>query len=113
MLEAGDTLLVCYRRLFANDDNRFFLGKVDAYDAGVVKLTGHSFLRDTVSGQMAEKSSLMTKLLSISSGTLLIYQLPANVELAKLRFEHKLMKLSLVDDAGFSLDLSEKLYRQN
>lgn len=113
MLEAGDILLVCYRRLFANDDNRFFLGKVDAYDTGIVKLTGHSFLRDAVRGEMTEKSSLTTKLLSVSSGTLIIYQIPTHVELAKLRFEHKLTKLSLVDDAGFMLDLSEKMFHQS
>lgn len=113
MLETGDLLLVCLRRLFPTDDNRFFLGKVEAYDAGIVKLTGHSFLPDNVTGRMVEKSSLTTKLLSISSGTLIIYQLPAHLDLTKLRFEHHLMKLSLLDDAGFNLDLSERMYRQS
>lgn len=113
MLESGDILLICYRRLFSNDENRFFLGKVEAYEAGIVKLTGHSFLRDSVTGQMAEKSGLATKLLSISSGSLIVYQLPSTLQLANLKFVHQMMKLTLVDDQGFSLDLTEKIYRQS
>jgi hypothetical protein len=113
MLNTGDILLVCYRRLFANDENRFFLGKVDAYDAGIVKLSGHSFLRDAVSGHMAEKSGLVSKIFSISSGSLIVYQLPATLQLDQLRFEQHMLKLSLVDDNGYSLDLTEKLYRQS
>ncbi|KKO45920.1 hypothetical protein WG68_07875 [Arsukibacterium ikkense] len=113
MLESGDLLLICYRRLFSNDENRFFLGTVDDYQAGIVKITGHSFLRDSVTGQMAEKSDLATKILSISSGTLIVYQLPATLALHNLRFEQKMMKLTLLDDQGFALDLTEKTYRQN
>jgi len=113
MLNTGDILLVCNRRLFANDENRFFLGKVDAYDAGIVKITGHSFLRDAVSGHLTEKSGPASKILAISSGSIIVYQLPATLELSKLRFEHHMLKLALVDDNGFSLDLTEKVYRQN
>ena len=113
MLESGDLLLICYRRLFSNDENRFFLGKVDDYQAGIVKITGHSFLRDSVTGKMAEKSDLATKILSISSGSLIVYQLPSTLVLADLRFEQKMMQLILLDDHGFSLDLTEKLQRQN
>lgn len=111
MLKQQDLLLVCYRRLFANDENRFFLGKVDAYENGIVKLTGHSFLRDGMTGQMTEKSSQTTKIMSISSGSLIVYVLPDGVNMDALRFEQQMMKLTLLDDNGFSLDLTEKSFR--
>lgn len=111
MLKQQDLVLVCYRRLFANDENRFFLGQVDGYENGIVKLTGHSFLHDGMTGKMTEKSSLATKIMSISSGSLIVYLLPDNVDINALRFEQQSMKLTLVDDSGFCLDLTEKSFR--
>ena len=113
MLTSGDNLLVCYRRLFSNDENRFFLGKVDDYQAGIVKITGNSFFRDGVTGKMTEKSDQVTKILSISSGSLIIYQLPSSLVLANLRFVHQMTQLTLLDDQGFSLDLTEKVSRKS
>lgn len=110
MLKQQDLLLICYRRMFENDENRFFLGKVDAYENGIVKVTGHSFLRDGMSGQMTEKSSQTTKIMSISSGSLIVYLLPDNLDVNALRFEQKMMKLTLLDDNGFNLDLTEKSF---
>jgi len=111
MLKNNDKLLVCYRRLFSNDENRFFLGTVDEYDNGLVKLTGHSFLRDGMTGQMTEKSSPTTKIMSLSSGSLIVYLLPDNVNMDTLHFVQQKMKLCLMDDQGFSLDLTEKAFR--
>ena len=76
LLNEGDKILVAHRRLFARDEARFFLGRVDAYEAGVVKVTGHSYVRDMFAGKMLEKAELRTKLLSLSSGTLMVYLLP-------------------------------------
>ncbi|HSG51473.1 MAG TPA: hypothetical protein VLA40_05155, partial [Rheinheimera sp.] len=75
------------------------------------KLTGHSFLRDGMTGQMTEKSGQTTKIMSISSGSLIVYLLPDSVNMDALRFEQQMMKLTLLDDNGFSLDLTEKSFR--
>ena len=111
MLKNNNTLLVCYRRLFQNDEIRFFLGVVDDYESGLVKLTGHSFLRDSITGQMTEKSGQTTKIMSLSSGSLIVYLLPDSVNLETLHFVQQKMRLSLVDNSGFSLDLTEKSVR--
>jgi hypothetical protein len=42
MLKEGDKILIAHRRLFEKDDVRFFVGRVDAYEAA----TGHSYVRD-------------------------------------------------------------------
>ena len=42
VLKEGDNILVAHRRLFEKDEVRFFVGRVDAYEAGIVKAPGHS-----------------------------------------------------------------------
>jgi len=34
---------------------RFFIGEVEAYDAGVIKARGHSYVRDLMGGQIVGK----------------------------------------------------------
>ena len=73
VLESGDKLLIAHRRLYEKDEMRFFVGHIDGYEAGIARLTGHSYVRDPIGGTMLEKSDLRTKILSLASGTLLVY----------------------------------------
>jgi hypothetical protein len=47
------------------------------------------------------------KVLSLSSGTLLVYQLPEGVDVDSLRFEVKEPTVSLIDGKGFTMNLTE------
>jgi hypothetical protein len=107
LLKAGDKLLIAHRRLFENDEVRFFAGQVQDYEGGVVKVRGHSYVRDVIAGQVIEKAEERTKILSLSSGTLLVYQLPDNVELDALKFVVSEAQLSLTDGRGFTMNLAE------
>jgi hypothetical protein len=107
VLKEGDKVLVAHRRLFARDESRFFLGRVDAYEAGIVKVTGHSYVRDMFTGDMHEKAELRTKLLSLSSGTLMVYLLPEPVILEDLRFVIDGRRLLLTDAKDFTMNLAE------
>jgi hypothetical protein len=107
LLKEGDKILVTHRRLFEKDEVRFFIGRVQAYDAGVVKATGHSYLRDTMGGRVVEKADERTKILSLSSGTLIVYQLPDSVALDALKFVAGEARLSLTDGKGYTLNLAE------
>ncbi|MCC5826871.1 hypothetical protein [Alkalimonas sp.] len=109
MLQPNTLVLISYRRLFQEDDSRFFLGKVEAYQDGIVKVCGHTILKDGVSGTMKEKSDCRTKLFSISSGTLIVYELPANLQLNDLHFHSQGIRLTLTDHASFSMDLTERM----
>jgi hypothetical protein len=62
LLAEGDNLLIAHRRLFGKDESRFFIGKVIAYGAGLVKARGHSFVRDVISGRIIEKAESRTKI---------------------------------------------------
>ena len=107
LLKEGDLILVAHRRLFERDDSRFFIGKVDAYDMGIVKATGHSYVRERMSGNVLEKADVRTKLLSISSGTLMVYQLPNETCLESLAFSFEHGCLSLTDGKELRMNLME------
>ena len=107
LLNANETIFVAHRRLFEKDSARFFVGRVDSYDAGIVRATGHSYVRDNMSGAVLEKAEERTKLFSVASGTLIFYVLPASVNLSELRFVDDDGRLSLLDGKGFSMNLSD------
>jgi len=107
MLKEGDKILVAQRRLFRGDQARFFVGRVDAYEAGVVKATGHTFVRDLITGNLLEKADGRTKILSLSSGTLIVYQLPEGIFLDSITFVVEDGSLSLRDGQGFVMNLTE------
>jgi hemoglobin-like flavoprotein len=45
-LKEGDKLLIVHRRLSGEDNPRFFVGAVNAYEVDIAKAVGNSFLRD-------------------------------------------------------------------
>jgi hypothetical protein len=108
MLKAGDNLLVVHRRLFRDDGGRYFIGTVDEYEHGIVRITGLSFIRNDYNGDFVSKKGFMTKIFSISSGTLITYVIPSNIELKDLSFEHKNKgEVWVVGPDGFRLNLTE------
>jgi len=111
LLKEGDKILVAHRRLFEKDVVRFFIGQVEAYEGGLVKVTGHTYVRDALGGEVVEKAEQRTKILSLSSGTLIIYQLPDGVALDALKFAGAEGQLSLSDGKGFTMNLTEATHR--
>lgn len=107
LLEAGDKLLVVHRRLFEKDEPRFFVGTVEAYEQGMARVLGYSFLRDKLGGSVARKEDLRTKIFSLASGTLLVYQLPEDVTMDSLQFKNEESMIVLTDGQRFSMNLSE------
>lgn len=112
MLEQGEKLFIVHRRLFEKDTARFFVGEVLAYEQGIVKVRGYTFVKDMFTGNIKKKPDLRTKVLSIVSGTLIVYQLPVTVLLDLVRFSlDQDGGLMLMDEEGFSMDVSEALHK--
>jgi hypothetical protein len=108
MLTEGDKLLISHRRLFERDELRYFAGEVAGYDDGVVKVVGWTYLKDFGSGKIIRKKDPRTKLYSLASGTILVYQLPEATNLDSLEFVGDPAHLLLTDDDGLHLNLSER-----
>ncbi len=106
---AGTKLLVAHRRLFPEDHPRFFTGTVEAYEDGIARVCGHSWVREQLRGDILRKNDQRTKLVALASGTLLVYVLPDDVDIENLAVEHGNDKNHvLTDGKGFQMDLSEK-----
>ncbi len=113
MLAQGDKLVIVHRRLFEKDAPRFFVGEVQDYEAGLAKVKGYTFVKDVFSGNMQKKPDLRTKIMSIVSGTFIVYQLPITVLLDSVRFElDQGGSLILMDEGGFTMDVGESMKRE-
>lgn len=110
ILESGNNILIAHRRMFEGDLSRYFIGVVDGYEAGIVRATGYSWSVDCLRGEMCKKSDWRTKILSIASGTLIVYQLPQQLDIAKVDIQHKKHGSTLLTDGSdFSMDLSDRI----
>jgi len=109
ILKKGDTILVIHRRLYENDEVLFFIGKVDDYEVGIVKTTGHTFRWNQNEGLMIQMDRDRTKIVSLSSGNLLVHQLPDTTEFEQLNFKNIEGHLTLTDDNHFELSLAAHL----
>lgn len=109
LLDVGAKVLVCHRRLFPEDQPRFFVGRVDGCENGVAKVTGITWTRD-VSHGFHRKKDLRTKLISLHAGTIILYELPREVEVESLSLlQLSASKIALTDGEKFEMDLSERI----
>ncbi len=111
-LEPGNKVLIVHRRLFEQDKPRFFVGAVDGFNesTGLLKITGYSFSEGKAGGKFAKKKQPRTKILSLTSGSLIVYQLPTetNPAAATLSTDGK-GSLVLSDGNHLNMDLSESV----
>lgn len=111
VLHPGDKILAVHRRLFEGDSPRFFVGEVEECEGGLARVHGESWTRDMDSGLMVHKSMKRTKILALASGTLIVYQLPADTRLADAELRaNSDGGLELVDHHELSMDLSDQLH---
>ncbi len=111
ILDTGSNVLIAHRRLFETDSGRYFLARVDAYESGVARITGHTWVRDKSFGRFQRKPAAVTKVISLSSGSLIVYALPDSVDIGNTEFAQDSNGLVLRDNAGFEMDLSESIPR--
>lgn len=109
ILPVGAKLLICHRRLYAEDNPRYFFGEVEMYSEGIAKVNGYSWARDQVSG-FRRKSGRRTKLIAPASGSLIVYEIPADVDIENVRIEQPdVHSVIAADGAGFKMDLAERV----
>ena len=109
LIDKGDLLLVAHRRLYPGDAERFFLGKVEEYEQGLARVSGYTWIHDAHHGQLTRKEDRRCKVLSISSGTLIVYVLPKGLELEQLEIEHLKSRMFLSDRRNFIMDISDRM----
>lgn len=111
ILQPESKILVAHRRLYPEDHTRYFIGEVEAYEDGLARVTGLTFLRDGYQGTFHKKEDLRTKILALASGGMIVYQLPDAVELGSLDFHSEGTRIFLRDGQGFEMDMTEGVLR--
>ncbi len=109
ILVSGSKLLVCHRRLFADDQPRLFAGVVTACEGGLAKVTGFTWVRDAAHG-FQRKPDKRTKIISLAAGTCIVYELPNEVLIEDLRIVQSAgAPVELTDGRKFRMDLGERM----
>ena len=107
LLRSGNKLLVTHRRLFERDAPRYFVGEVLAYEDGIVKLRGFSFVRDVSLSQLVRKEDPRTKLVPLASGSFIAYVLPDDVDVSEVYIEWSHSNLLLRQGDRTLMNLAE------
>ena len=109
ILEQGNKVFIVHRRLFVEDRVRFFAGIIDEYEGGVAKISGHTWIQDPTTDLFERKEDAQTKIVSIGSSALIVYQLPSEVELSCLKITRENDGRFFLADPGleFRMDVTE------
>lgn len=110
-LSDGDRVLIIDRKLFKDDNTRFFVGIIEAYDEVAVRVRGYPFHLNPYEVSGAERhGDERVRILSMTAGDL-IYVLPREMDTAKVHLRRSPKSLMLTDGEAFTVDLSEWLLR--
>ncbi len=111
ILSPGEKIHLIHRRHFDHDPHRHFVGVVDAYEDGVVRVTGHVYAVDPVTFEFRRRAELRTRVVSASSGEVIINVLPSAVNLDSVRYKQEPGALRVTDGSEWHLDISEVSWR--
>jgi hypothetical protein len=76
ILNTGEKVHLIQRRQMEKEAHRHFIGVVDAYESGVVRVTGHVYTVDTATFRFFRRPEARTRIISAASGDVLINVLP-------------------------------------
>lgn len=108
MFDTGDKILVVTRRLFSEDVRRHFVGIVDRAGTHAVRAHGYAFIIDeTLGGEFVRHKGQRTRVFPLDN-QLVIFVLPDDVEIERVKYERRESKELLVTDGkNFRIDMTE------
>jgi len=108
ILAAGDKVHVIHRQLFAGDTQRHFVGTVVGCNGDLARISGYLFAKDPKNNEFGKHdSSLRTRIISLTSGMLIINVLPPDVDIEKITYVHRgAQHIVVTDGSDWHLDLS-------
>ena len=107
ILKQGEKIHVIHRRFFEKEARRHFVGLVEAYEDGVVRVTGHIYALDKIEGMFERRPEARTRILSIVSGDVFVNVLPSTVNLDAVFYKQVKRAIRVTDGSNWHLDLSE------
>ena len=107
LLEREEKVLIITRRLFAGDARRHFVGNVERYDPGAMRVRGHAFVHDAENSGFVKRKSQQTRIFPLDNH-LVVFVLPYDTNLGAVRYEQEEgLGLVATDGKHFKLELNE------
>jgi hypothetical protein len=111
ILAPGEKIHVIHRRRFDQEPHRHFVGVVDDYREGVLRMTGHVYAVDTTTYQFIRRPEQRTRVVSVVSGEVIVNVIPASVDLSKITYRQEGSAVRVSDGSDWHLDISEVGWR--
>ncbi|MBX3731895.1 MAG: hypothetical protein KF791_04795 [Verrucomicrobiae bacterium] len=111
ILQPGEKIHLIQRRNFEHEPHRHFVGEVEAYENGLIRATGWVFAVDQMTFQFVRRPEPRTRIVSASSGEVLINVIPPAVDLSRVTYQHEAGGLRVSDGSAWHLDISEVAWR--
>ena len=86
VLERDDKVLIVMRPLFIGDADRHFVGTVERYDPGVIRVRGYAFLYDKGTCRLMKQKSQRTRIFAVDNH-LIIFVLPSDTDIGTVHYE--------------------------
>ena len=107
LVRLGEIVHVIERRIFAGDVRRHFVGEVEGFSEGSLRVKGYLFVYDSGASAFCRKPEMRTRLIPLDN-RVIINVLPEGVEVEAVGYAHDTDgNLTLTDKKGFELDISE------
>ena len=111
ILSPGEKVHLIHRRRFDHEPHRHFVGVIDAFSEGLMRVTGHVYAVDPVTLDFRRRAELRTRVVSVVSGEVIVNVLPTSVNLDAVRYKQEPGALRVTDGSDWHLDLSEVTWR--
>ena len=111
ILAPGEKIHVIHRRRFDQEPHRHFVGVVDDYREGVLRMTGHVYAVDTTTYQFIRRPEQRTRVVSVVSGEVIVNVIPVSVDLSKITYRQEGSAVRVSDGSDWHLDISEVGWR--
>ena len=107
VVQPGETVHVIERRLFSGDVRRHFIGEIEACTDRALRVRGSLFVYDSGASGFVRKQEARTRIIPLDN-RVIINVLPEGISLEAIRYSRDAEgNLTLTDDSGFELDISE------
>ena len=111
ILNKGEKIHIIHRRHFEKEPHRHFLGVVDDYENGLVRVTGHIYTVDQTTFIFFRRPEPRTRIVALGSGDVLVNVVPKTVDLEKVVYKQEKKSLRVTDGSDWHMDISEFAWR--
>jgi hypothetical protein len=107
VLERDEKVLIITRRLFAGDAMRHFVGIVERYDPGAIRVRGYAFVYDAGKGGFVKRKLQRTRIFPVDNH-IVVFVLPHDTDIGAVHYEvTEESGLVASDGKHFRLELNE------